>query len=213
MEEKKKKFPGKSAQGNMLEHNVSSFSNDMNIQEVDGNAAAKNIPGIDHFVDTPSHLFVQDKLHLSEHTAKPETYRKRYQNRSKMAKNFLESMAKDGTKGEKMRKTMKSITDNPNWSNKESSVTIHDGVEKQSDFKKILDRMQDVVAPWNEKGINSDDEAFVDPEEEEEAPALDREEEEDQADEEEELAARRDGRGRKRKKIIKHRKKDGDDSD
>jgi hypothetical protein len=287
MEEKGKRFPGKSAQGNMLEHNFSAFSSNMGFKEIDGNAAAKNIPGIDHFVDMPSYLFVQDKLHLSAHTAKPETYRKHYKNRPKMAKNFLKSMASDGKRGESLRTTMKSIVDNPDWTHKESAASIHGGVEKHrkeykeavdddeaqtlpsiednkelvdqitsniafsipsdmweklkadetiskeemsaylrldlstSDFKKILDRMQDVVAPWNEVGANSDDEAYVgSDDEEEEKEARGQEEEEGSSDEEEELGERPIGRGRKRPQRLtrltnnktKHRKYDSEDS-
>lgn len=80
--------------------------------------------------------------------------------------------------------------------------------------------MQDVVAPWNEVGANSDDEAyFGSDDEEEEKEARGQEEEENSSDEVEELGDRPIGRGRKRPQRLtrltnnkaKHRKYDSED--
>lgn len=266
MEEKERKYPGRLAQGSMLEFNFSNFSNDMGINEVDGNAASKNMPGIDHFVDRPSHLFVQDKLHLSEHTANTKTYRKHYENRATMAKKFLGSMAKDGKTGDKMRSTMESIANDPKWENKDSVNSIYDGVKKHrqeyrkalksqkantlpnirdekklvdrvknniafsvpsdiweqlhedksippeemrsylrldlstEDFKQVFDRMNDVITPWNEKGIDPGDAAY------------ELEEGDEEEDDEDEAYSKKRGKiHQNSKKIKKQRKQDQDD--
>ncbi|ASS73704.1 hypothetical protein CIG75_01070 [Tumebacillus algifaecis] len=113
-----KKLPGKKVQGDLLEHHTSVFSNDLDVQEMNANSYAMNIPGIDHLQDKSSHLFVQDKMHLSQHTAKIETYRAHYKNRGQMAEKLVIAMAKNGKRGTNIRQLFQDAIDNESWVHK-----------------------------------------------------------------------------------------------
>ncbi len=126
---KGRKLPGKMVQGGMLEHYVSTFSGDMGIEEMDANRFSMNIPGIDHMVDSSTHPFIQDKMHLSEHTARTETYRAHYANRHRMAENLLKSMATAGKKGADIRSMFESALTVDTWLHKSVIQRISDAVK------------------------------------------------------------------------------------
>ncbi|MCR2805625.1 hypothetical protein [Paenibacillus soyae] len=134
-----KKLPGKKVQGDFLEQYVTSHSRDMDTRERDANQFAMNIPGIDHMMDSSSHPFVQDKMHLSAHTAKIETYRAHYAKRFDMAKKLLKSMAEEGKRGTSIRGMFESVVSDDAWIHKNAVEPILSEVNKHRElYKKAL---------------------------------------------------------------------------
>ncbi|TCP52626.1 hypothetical protein EV586_109109 [Tumebacillus sp. BK434] len=129
-ERKGKKLPGKMVQGDLLEHYTSTQSHDMEIEEVNANEYHKNIPAIDHLRDHSTHLFVQDKLHLSAHTAKIETYRAHYAKRGTMGANLVKAMAADGKRGDHIRALFSDAINTDSWVHKDTLQTIYNKVSK-----------------------------------------------------------------------------------
>lgn len=141
-ERKGKKLPGKMVQGDLLEHYTSTQSRDMDVEEMDANSYHKNIPGIDHLRDQSTHLFVQDKMHLSTHTAKIETYRGHYKRRGKMGANLVKAMAADGKRGTNIRSLFEDAINSGSWVHKGALQTIYNKVmeyRKNDEISEIKD--------------------------------------------------------------------------
>ncbi|ARU60750.1 hypothetical protein CBW65_06345 [Tumebacillus avium] len=137
-----KKLPGKMVQGDLLEHYTSTQSRDMEVEEMDANSYHKNIPGIDHLRDQSTHLFVQDKMHLSVHTAKIETYRGHYKRRGKMGANLVKAMAQDGKRGTNIRSLFEDAINSGSWVHKGALQTIYNKVmeyRKNDEISEIKD--------------------------------------------------------------------------
>ena len=138
VEKREARLPGKQVMGNMLEQHVSTFSGDMGFLEVNANQFAMNIPGIDHIQDHPRFPFLQDKMHLSSHTAKPETYREHYRKRGTMAVKLLERMA-TGT-ATSVDNMFQSVLKNVSWQNKEVIQELVKGVARfRKSYEEALD--------------------------------------------------------------------------
>lgn len=114
-----KKLPGRKVQGDLLEefYSLGPIGSE-NSNEVNANEFLMNMGGIDHVRDHPTHPFVQDKMHLSESTAKPETYRDHYRNRFKMSEKFLRGYVSSGEKRRKTGEMMKRVSEDDTWENK-----------------------------------------------------------------------------------------------
>lgn len=135
-----RKLPGKKVQGDFLEHYVTTHTRDTDLGERDANQFAMNIPGIDHMVDSGTHPFVQDKMHLSVHTAKIETYRAHYANRYKMAQNLLKGMAEEGKRGTNIRAMFESVTADDAWIHKDAVQSVLNAVNKhREEYAKALE--------------------------------------------------------------------------
>jgi hypothetical protein len=135
-----RKLPGKKVQGDFLEHYFTTHARDTDQGERDANQFAMNIPGIDHMVDNGKHPFVQDKMHLSVHTAKIETYRAHYANRYKMAQNLLKGMAEEGKRGTNIRAMFESVVSDDAWIHKDAVQSILNAVNKhREEYSKALE--------------------------------------------------------------------------
>ncbi len=139
VENKGRKVAGKKAQGDFLEQYVTTHARDMDTAERDANQFYMNIPGIDHMLDNSSHPFVQDKMHLSAHTAKIETYRAHYTNRFKMAKNLLTAMVEEGKRGTSIRSMFESVVSDNTWLHKNVVQSVLSAVNRyRSAYQKAL---------------------------------------------------------------------------
>jgi len=118
-ERKGKKLPGRSVQGDMLEWTTSTFTQDIDVNEIDANQYAMNIAGIDHLQDNSKFSFIQDKLHLSKHTANTDTYRKHYENRYKMSAKLLAEINKNGKKSQQIMQMFQDAISNNAWLHKD----------------------------------------------------------------------------------------------
>lgn len=135
-----RKLPGKKVQGDFLEHYVTTHTRDTDRGERDANLFAMNIPGIDHMVDSGTHPFVQDKMHLSVHTAKIETYRAHYANRYKMAQNLLKGMAEEGKRGTNIRAMFESVVADNAWIHKDAVQSVLNTVNQhREELRKAIE--------------------------------------------------------------------------
>ncbi|ELR73695.1 hypothetical protein C900_02099 [Fulvivirga imtechensis AK7] len=134
-----KKLPGRTVQGDMLEWTTSTFTNDIDINEVNANEYAMNMAGIDHLQDNHKFSFIQDKLHLSPHTANTDTYRKHYENRHKMSAKLLAEIDKNGLKAQKIMSMFQDAISNNAWLHKDYLQKLVNIVDNhREEYKKAL---------------------------------------------------------------------------
>lgn len=139
--ERKRKFPGRKVQGDMLEQNASVFLNDTGVSELNTNNFLMNCPGIDHIQDSPTFPFVQDKMHLAESSANYKTYRTHYAKRKTMAKKLIGTMSGETKDSEAIKKMYKTVIENPDWSN--SKDFLQSILDKVDEHKKAYQKMLD----------------------------------------------------------------------
>jgi hypothetical protein len=151
------RLPGKSVQGDALEFSTSSFLGMRDISQVNSNEYFMNSPGIDHLQDDPRFLFVQDKLHLSPHTATIQSYRDHYKNRWGMAQKLVKALGETTTKrGSDLFRMLGDALAKDTWVNKHVLQTIvtriHQHIQDVNEFEAALERDEDPdeVSPLTE---------------------------------------------------------------